>query len=309
MIETTQKAYISNIQKFCIHDGPGIRTVIFFMGCPLQCKWCQNPENLMRTPVIMFDPDKCTQCGNCIPNCNTHCSYQNGESGVTINRSECSVCGNCVDTCLTEARTLCGTEMTVDQVYHEVMKDEVFYRTSGGGITLSGGEATIYPDFIIELTSRLKAEGISVALETSGHCSAKTMEALAECVDVFLYDFKLNDDAMHKKWTGVSNSVIKYNLLYLASIGKRVIIRIPLIPGVNDGEEFKEMMEFLTTVDGIKEINILPFHQVGSSKYMLIEHDYEMEEQEECSDEIAEECLEIATNYGYKVNIGGWDIT
>lgn len=305
-----QNAYISNIQKFCVHDGHGIRTVVFFMGCPLRCKWCQNPENFIGKQVLMVDPSKCIDCRACYNICeNTFNEVSiNGDISINVDRMNCKGCGKCSKVCLTGARVLCGKKMTVEEVYSEVIKDEAFFKESGGGITLSGGEVTLHHDFARELLGKIKKRGISTAVETCGYCSRKVIEEIALNTDLFLYDIKLITSDKHKKWTGVDNRKILDNFEHLLNMGKDVIVRIPLIPKVNDGDEFKKIVEYLRQYHNkIISVHILPFHQIGSSKYKLIGKCYDMKDVEECPWEIAEICKKILGKEGFKVNIGGWD--
>lgn len=301
-------ALVSNIQKCCVHDGPGLRTVVFLMGCPLRCKWCQNPENLASKPVVLYDQEKCVACGRCLPCCEKQCGRLTAE-GLDFDRSQCVSCGKCVDYCYTEAKSMCGRRMSVDEVYDAVMRDQVFYRTSGGGVTLSGGEPTMHASFTSELLRRLKESGVHTALETCGFCAPNTMMRLAKYTDLFLYDFKAYTEEVHMKWTAQSNEPIKRNLQMLHDMGKTVIIRIPLIPGVNDGAEFERMMQYLSGFAGLKKVHIMPFHQIGSSKYILSDTPYELADMAECSAEYAEKHARVAQQYGFDVNIGGWDAT
>jgi pyruvate formate lyase activating enzyme len=305
----SQVAYISNIQKFCVHDGPGIRTVVFFMGCPLRCKWCQNPENLTAKQVLMTDSSKCVDCKACYKICENTSNEldSNGNIIINIDREKCECYGKCAEVCITGARTMCGRKMTVEQVYSEVMKDESFFKESGGGITLSGGEVTLYHSFAKELLQKIKEKGISTAVETCGYCSREAIEEIALNTDVFLYDIKLISSDKHKFWTGVDNEKILENFEYLLSINKNIIVRIPLIPNVNDGNEFIKIIKYLKEHDKINKVHVLPFHQIGSSKYKLIEKYYDMEDLEECPLETAELCKKLMEEEGIKVNIGGWD--
>lgn len=301
-----KNVYIANIQKMCVHDGPGIRTTVFFMGCPLRCKWCQNPENLEAKPVILFNREQCVLCGACVQACKERGNRIEGEK-LSIQRSRCVGCGECVKQCLTEARSLCGKKMGVQELYEEVMKDEIFFRTSGGGITVSGGEPSLYPEYMNALLGKFKESGIHTTMETCGFCRKEALDKFKDSVDLFLFDLKTYTSGTHIKWTGQDNVLINENLKYLLQEKKRVIIRIPLIPGVNDGEEFEKMMKFLKELRGIRQVHILPFHQIGSSKYKTSDRNYEMEETDECSDEIAKHCVGTAKRYGFEVNEGGWD--
>jgi pyruvate formate lyase activating enzyme len=226
---------------------------------------------------------------------------------MVIDRVKCTGCGVCTEHCYTNAKTICGKKMTADEIFREVMKDAVFYRESGGGVTLSGGEAAINSGFCAELFKKLHREGIHTAIETSGYCSPEDLLKFDHYTDLFLFDLKAITGALHASWTGVDNTRIKSNLVILLNKGRRVIIRIPLIPGVNDGTEFERMMKYLVSLEKIKEVHILPFHQLGSSKYRQAGTDYKMEQVEECSAEQAEQYAEICRSYGFVVNIGGWD--
>lgn len=300
-------ACVSNIQKFCVHDGPGIRSVVFLMGCPLRCKWCQNPENFAAKPVLMFNQSRCIGCGECLRHCSQGCGVEVYDGALAVDRAACTGCGDCVEHCYVEAKTLCGQKMTTEEVYQAVMKDEMFYRETGGGITISGGEATMYPDFCSELLQELQQAGIHTAVETCGYCSEDSLRTIAAHTDLFLYDLKAATPETHVYWTGVDCERIHNNLRMLVQNGSRVILRIPLIPGVNDGDEFHRIMQLATSMNTIPEMHILPFHQVGSSKYEQVGADYDMVEVPECPQSLAEQHKEIALSYGFEVNIGGWD--
>ena len=305
------KALISNIQKFCVYDGPGIRTVVFFMGCPLRCKWCQNPENLSAEIKITFNQENCVLCGACIQCCPANANIikkdARGNMHLAFLRNKCINCKKCIDVCRFSARDIYGKYMTVDEVFNEIIKDEVFYKRTGGGVTLSGGECTVFPEFSLELLKKAKEKSIHTAIETCGFCKTDIICKLAEYTDLFLYDFKAFSIDIHKKWIGSDNALIKKNLETLLSLEKHIIIRIPLIPEVNTGVELEKMAEYLHRLKGISEIHILPFHQVGSYKYDLIDEHYDMRNIKECSYDTAEEAEKSLTKYGFKVNIGGWD--
>lgn len=300
-------AYVSNIQKFCVHDGPGIRSVVFLMGCPLRCKWCQNPENFTGRPVLMYSESRCIGCGECLRHCTHGCGEAPADGTLAMNRAVCTGCGDCAEHCYVQAKTLCGASMAVDEAYRAVMKDEMFYRETGGGVTLSGGEATLYPAFCTELLEKLREQEIHTAVETCGYCDEAVLRGIAAYTDLFLYDLKAISPGVHHEWTGVDNVGILSNLAMLLESGSRVVVRIPLVPGVNDGEEFRRMMQWLCARPALREVHILPFHQAGSSKYIQVGAHYEMEHVPECPPELAEKHAEIAREYGFQVNIGGWD--
>ena len=299
------EANITNIQHFNVHDGPGIRTVVFYQGCPLRCKWCQNPETISKKKRVMQDMRLCIGCGACLENCpNAAISYQEGTLHTDTER--CALCGRCEDDCCMKARALSSRRKTIDEVYTEVMKDETVYRKSGGGITISGGEPLLHMEFNRELFRRLKAAGIGTAVETAGYVPWKHLLDIAEDTDTFLFDFKLYDCDKHKFWTGVENSRIKENLIRLSEIHPNIVVRIPLIPMVNDTEEeFTAMTKFVSTLKRINSVHVLPFHQFGAGKYDLLGEPYELGSLKEDNDARIQECIAIAKGYGLKVNLGG----
>ena len=256
---------VFNIQKFCIHDGDGIRTCVFLKGCPLRCIWCHNPESLDRAPVLLFNRQKCSSCGRCIAECSAR-TINNG--ALNINRENCIKCGNCVVTCLNNANEIIGKEMTTLEVFDEVLKDKMFYDTSGGGLTVSGGEPSYQPDFTLELLSLAKENGISLAIETCGIGSRKFYEKAAELGATFLFDIKCIDPVRHKKLTGADNAHILSNLQYLMNTGADIIIRLPLVPDCNDSnEDISKLCDFLAANrDRYRYAEIMPYHTLGIGK-------------------------------------------
>lgn len=260
------KAIIFNIQRFSLNDGPGIRTTVFIKGCPLNCLWCHNPESKARDPQMMYSSEKCVMCGKCAAVC--HTGAQKIEDGVHIFKRElCDGCGKCGENCPTDALEMCGREMTVEQVLSEVMKDSLFYETSGGGITVSGGEPLYSFDFTLELLSLAKAKGLHTAIETSGVVSEEKIRAISEYTDLFLYDYKVTGKGDHKRYTGVENSLILSNLRTLDSLGKKIVLRCPIIPGINDNEEhFKAIGDVAESLLSVEGIDVEPYHPLGESK-------------------------------------------
>ncbi|MBO5222969.1 MAG: glycyl-radical enzyme activating protein [Clostridia bacterium] len=270
------KGIVFNIQKFSVNDGPGIRTTVFLKGCPLSCIWCHNPESKKAFPELMYSADKCVMCGKCANVCpkNVHLFKNNVH---IVKRENCIVCGKCEEECLYEALEIAGKEKSVEEVIDEVMKDKVFYETSNGGITLSGGEPLLQYDFSLEILKRAKQEGLHTAMETCGYTSEEKIREIASYVDLFLFDYKITDAELHKKYTGVSNERIIRNLRLLNGIGKQIILRCPIIPGINDTDgHFSGIANLANELDCVSEINIEPYHPLGKSKAEKLGVEYEL---------------------------------
>lgn len=292
------KACIFNIQRYSIHDGPGIRTVVFFKGCPLRCLWCSNPESQEITAQILWDSSKCTRCLNCVNNCkNTAFSLVNDK--IVINSNKCNTYNDCIKSCPTGALTLEGKFLTVSQVVKEVMKDEVFYEESNGGVTLSGGEVLMQHEFASELLKALKEKNINTAIETTGYTSKEIFSKFIKDVDLLLFDIKHYHREKHYKATNVYNDIIIENLKTAISSGKEVIIRIPVIPNINSSlEDAKGFCELLKTLNA-KKVNLLPFHQFGQKKYDLLNKKYSFENVAQLYEEDLTSYRDIFIEYGF----------
>lgn len=298
------KAKIFNIQKFCIHDGPGIRTTVFFKGCPLRCLWCHNPESHSFYSEVLYSPEKCIKCGQCIRNCNHEAITLVGDI-ISQDSHKCVLCENCIDQCVGNAREISGQEYTVKELLFEIEKDIPFYEQSGGGVTFSGGEVLCQIDFATELARACQRRGISVVIDTCGFVPFNHFEKIFPYVDLFLYDLKLMDSSLHLEYTGQDNRLILENLQKLASQGANINIRIPLIEGLNtDDNNLKTIVNFIRGIR-ISMINLLPYHALGSNKYDKLKKEYRSELLSPPTDQRLIEIRQLFEKNGLKAKIGG----
>jgi len=267
---------IFDVQRYSIHDGPGIRTTVFFKGCPLRCWWCHNPEGIDSGKELMYFEYKCLHCGTCAHVCPMGAIEFDGIP--IIRRSMCIACGSCSAACPSDALKLIGKEYTVGELMKEIERDVLYFDNSGGGITFSGGEPLYQHEFLLEVLKECKKIDIHRTLDTSGFAPQGVLASVADYVDLFLYDLKLIDEKEHIKYTGVSNAQIKENLRFLVDYGraKDVIIRFPVIPEITDtADNVEALAEFISSIKGLKEIDLLPFHDI-SEKYNRLDKDYKM---------------------------------
>ena len=269
----THSGTIFDIQRYSIHDGPGIRTTVFLKGCPLQCVWCSNPESQSKNPEIMLERSRCTQCGRCVEVC-PHKATVRFDGEIKLLRELCQRCAECVSACPNDARQIVGREEKVENVLKEVEKDRLFYNNSGGGVTLSGGEPMSQPDFVRALLKMCKDKGIHTVLDTSGYTQLGNWDRVLEYLDMILFDLKQMDPAKHKEYTGVSNELILSSARKLASLGVSMIIRIPLIPGYTDSHKNMEKCAHFAQEIGVNRIELLPFHRLCISKYSKLDKEW-----------------------------------
>jgi len=260
------KGLLFDIQRFSIHDGPGIRTTVFLKGCPLACLWCHNPEGISAQPALFFSPERCIGCGYCLRTCEQH-GHAILEGKHVLDRSKCRVCGRCTTECYAGALEVTGKFMTAGEAIAEVLRDRAFYETSGGGLTISGGEPTLQPEFTEAVLRLAKASGLHTVIETCGWAEWTCFELLAPLADLFLFDYKETDPERHKAFTGVDNRLILDNLRRLHAAGKPVILRCPIIPGCNDrADHFEGIARLWRELPGLAGIEIMPYHRLGESK-------------------------------------------
>ena len=272
----SHSANIFNIERHALHDGPGIRTLVFIQGCAMRCRWCSNPEGLEAVPKLMVNQKLCHGCFDCIAACPKG-ALSKGDDRIAIDRSKCDVCGACTERCFYDALSVAGKSMTADEVLDVVLRDAAFYATSGGGVTLSGGEPTLQPDFSAELLQKCRACGVGTAIETCGHAKPQGFAAVAVHTDIFLFDIKHVDDGKHKIFTGVGCDLIRENYRIAVSLGRQLIVRIPVIPGFNDTyEELAAIADFVTAEGGADMVHLLPYHCLGLPKYQALGMDYPM---------------------------------
>lgn len=266
---------IFDIKKYAIHDGPGIRTTLFLKGCPLHCPWCHNPEGIKQQMEIMISPERCIHCEHCLYVCVNGALYRNDED-IALDRDKCDLCGACADACYTRAIERVGRYITTEQAVEEIEKDWVFYETSSGGVTLSGGEPLMQPDFVLSILRECKHRGIHTVLDTCGYAEPQILQDISEYVDLFLFDVKIMDEEKHRNITGASNKQILNNLQALSRSRKTIHVRIPIIPGMTDDDENIEMIStFLRPLQHIEKISLLSYHRAWLMKHRKIESNSE----------------------------------
>jgi pyruvate formate lyase activating enzyme len=297
------KGIVFNIQRYSLDDGPGIRTTVFLKGCPLRCLWCSNPESQNSFPEVAHRDSICNKCGECVKVCDRE-AITVDEEGVHINRKLCSNCGKCVDVCVPQALKVFGKEMSIEEVMEEIRKDTNFYRESGGGMTVSGGEPLIQDDFMMELLKRCQEEGIHTCLDTSGYASRESLQKVLPYTLLVLFDMKHIDPVAHRRLTGFSNKLIINNLKFIVSTGIPLIIRMPLIPGYNDSNGvITGIARLISSIDESKEIELLPYHNYGMGKYKMLDRHYKLDKLQRPEDAKLKTAKEIIDSFGIHCEI------
>jgi pyruvate formate lyase activating enzyme len=295
---------IFNIQRYSIHDGPGIRTTVFLKGCPLSCWWCQNPESQLSEQEMIFWGDRCIGCGTCSTICLSDAIQI--KNGIPITEKEkCILCGKCIEKCPALAREMIGEKLTIEKVIKEIEKDSIFYEESGGGVTFSGGEPLGQSEFLEGLLNGCREKKIHTAVDTSGYISWEILNKIRPKVDLFLYDLKLMDSEKHQKYTGVSNEIILENLKKLSSVHHNIFVRFPVIPGINDDyQNIKETGEFLSSLK-IAQVNLLPYHYIGIDKYRRLGRTYKLVTIQSPSEEKLSEISGVLKKFNLNVKLRG----
>lgn len=296
---------IFDIKRYSIHDGPGIRTSVFFKGCPLNCWWCHNPESQCAEPVVLYKPDRCIGCGACVDAC-PEGAIRLTQKGFTADPKICRSHGTCADVCPSGARELVGMTMDVPQVMREIEKDRLFYDESGGGVTFTGGEPLMQPVFLEALLRECRRVDIHTAVDTTGYADPGIIRSIAPYTSLFLYDIKFMDPQKHLKYTGVSNELVLKNLVTLSGEGAAISVRVPVIPGINDDDkEMTAIAAFVADLPGVVELAVLPYHGTAQKKYERFGMEYLLGDLQEPRGEDVEALADFFRDKGLNVRIGG----
>ena len=296
---------VFDIKKYAIHDGPGIRTTVFFKGCPLRCWWCHNPEGQDLEPELVYRKNRCIGCGECIKKCPKQAIFLEDQH-ISVNRKNCILCGNCSEVCPSDALSIAGRRMSAKEVLEEIEKDRAFYDESDGGVTFSGGEPFLQPGFLNALLDECKERGIHTTVDTCGFAQYEIIEKMRDKVDLFLYDIKTMDARKHMKYTGASNEQILKNLKKLAEDGSSIVISFPLIPGINDDDKNAvRTAKLISSLPNIKQVNLLPYHRAGIEKYRNLGKPYKLDKIQPPSNQKIKSIKEKMEAFGIKIEIGG----
>jgi pyruvate formate lyase activating enzyme len=296
---------IFDLERFATKDGPGIRTVVFFKGCALRCRWCQNPESQLGRPEVIYDDSRCRGCRRCLESCPSGAIRFDERLGLITDRRTCRGCGICAERCFSDARRLAGKEVALTELLAEINKDRSFFQYSGGGVTFSGGEPLLQDAFLLAACRECRKAGIHTALETSGHAPWESLERLVPFLDLIFFDFKHPDSWAHRQNTGVGNRRILKNLRMLNARRAPLVVRIPVIPGFNDSPAvLTRMFRFLTGLPHEAPVELLPFHRLGMSKYRGLGRAYGMEEVLPLRNEDLGELARLGEHMGLAVHVG-----
>ncbi|MBI9046364.1 MAG: glycyl-radical enzyme activating protein [Anaerolineaceae bacterium] len=296
---------VFDIKRYALHDGPGTRTTVFLKGCPLHCAWCHNPEGIPPQSNLTYRPQRCISCGDCLQICQHEALRMDEPGELQYDASKCHLCFECIIACPSGALEQTGKAYTPQELKEIILKDRVHFEQSGGGVTFSGGEPLLQVGFLREILSECKTEGLHCTLDTCGMAPWENIDLIREFVDLFLYDLKFVDDHMHKAYTGVSNQQILSNLVKCAELGHEIIVRIPLIPGITDGECLRETGRFLAKKGALKRVALLPYHRIAQEKYQRLGLTYTLSEiSTPTPAELRKSVMELES-FGLTVEIGG----
>lgn len=295
---------IFHLARFAIHDGPGIRTVVFLKGCPLRCWWCHSPEGQLAGPELLLRRDRCIRCGQCLEAC-PHGAIRDAGDGFDTLAAECALCGTCAAACPTGAREIAGRTVTVHELLSEIERDIVFYDQSGGGVTFSGGEPLAQAAFLEAMLEACRERAIHTAIETSGFAPVDRFQAVAALADLVLFDVKLLDDERHRRVTGVSNRAILENLARLARWHRAVRVRIPLVPGVNDAPADLDAIGRFVASLGLRAVDVLPYHTAGAAKYARLGRPYLLADAPPAAPDTVASAVRALEASGLSVHVGG----
>jgi pyruvate formate lyase activating enzyme len=294
---------VFNIQRYSIDDGPGIRTTVFLKGCPLACVWCSNPESQNHVPELMHRESVCKRCYRCVAACPIG-AISVGPDGIVIDRDLCDVCGECVRACPHGAMQITGREMTADEVFEVVKRDSDFYRDSGGGVTVSGGEVLMQPDFALAILKLCKEAGFHTCVDTSGQGSTEGLRRLIPYVDLFYFDIKHLDPRIHRAETGIPNDDILRNFAVVATSGVPAVVRVPVVPGFNDTvDAIADIADFVAARMPGGTVHLLPYHRYGQQKYAMLGLDYELGAAETPSSEFMKAARKILESRGLECEV------
>ncbi|MFC1870434.1 glycyl-radical enzyme activating protein [Chloroflexota bacterium] len=302
-LEQVNDGVVFNVQHYSLHDGPGIRTNVFLKGCPLRCLWCCNPESINGWPELGFRETLCNGCGRCIELCPQKALSLSGQNTVKIERTACDNCGACVAACAQNALAVYGQRMKLKKVMAEIAKDAPFYRRSGGGVTITGGEPLMQAGFVAGILQECRRLGLHTAIETSGYCSPRVFRDILDETDLVMFDLKVMDDARHLALTGKSNGLILNNARLLAEVKCTVQPRMPLIPGINDSDDNISMVASFLHSLSLASIELMPYHELGKSKYAALGRPYKMNDIASAKPEDAERAGKLFKGYGVECRV------